>query len=121
MPKERLTVMQKRAKDACGEIVRYGSMNFSVEWCKSSTWGRCPRIMHQGEKAAHASGCGYDKLSAVLAEFLTWLVPDGLPGCSGAGVRTVQDKLKAAGWMLEHLYDGKWEDGFRISKITEAT
>lgn len=121
MPKEKLTVMQKRAKDACEEIVRYGDMNFSVEWCKSNTWGRRPRIMHRGEKAAHASGCGYDKLSAVLVEFLRWLVPDGLPGCSGAGVRTVQNRLKEAGWLLEHLYDGQREDGFRISKIKETT
>lgn len=120
MSKEKLTVMQKRAKAACEEIAQYGSSDFSVEWVKSNIWGRCPRIMHRGEKAAHASGCGYDKLSAVLVEYLTWLVPGGtLRGCSGVGVRTVQDRLKEAGWLLEHLYDGRWEDGFRISRINK--
>lgn len=115
--KEKLTVMQKRAKSACEEIARYGSSNFSVEWKKSRTWGRCPRIMHRGKKAAHASGYGYDKLSAVLVGFLGWLVPGHLNRCYGAGVRSVQEKLKEAGWMLEHLYEDNSKDGFRISRI----
>lgn len=84
-------------------------------WKKSATWGRCPSIAYRGEKAAHASGCGYDKESACLCEFLSSLAPDGIHA-SGAGFRTVVDKLAMAGWLLEKTYSGATEDGYRLSR-----
>lgn len=110
--------MEKRAAEACEDYTRNGGGSFTVDWKKSATWGNCPRIDYRGEKAAYASGCGYDKLSAVLVEYLGWLAPEGqrLSG-SGAGVRTVQDNLRVFGWELVHDYDGNREDGFTLKKI----
>ena len=50
----------------------------SIEWKRSRTWGNCPTAeMRAWDKngnfythKAHASGCGYDKGSTVLAECL---------------------------------------------------
>ena len=115
----KLTVMEKRATAACGKIKDYGSYDFQVIWKKSCTWGWCPSIYYRGKKAAYASGCGYDKLSAVLCDFLAPLIPEdsdfrGLG--SGAGLSTVQSRLDELGWTLEHVYDGRNEDGFRITR-----
>ena len=110
-----MTTMEKRAFKACREIKQFGEVSFSVIWGKSNTWGLCPRIEWQGKKAAYASGCGYDKLSAVLVDFLHHLVPE-LSGCSGAGVSSVANRLAEHGWILIHEYDGKTEDGFRIRR-----
>ena len=116
--KRKLTTMEKRAKSAC-DAIRAGNLTcFGVEWVKSRTWGNCPRIMHRGEKAAHASGCGYDKLSAVLCDFLADLVPGGIP-FHGAGVSSVIDFLAKHGWELKHTYDGKSEDAFEIRRVVE--
>ena len=109
--------MEQRAYVACQSIKAGNLTQFAVTWSKSRTWGLCPRIEYRGEKAAHASGCGYDKLSAVLAMFLMWLddrEAGSVGGCGGAGVREVQTRLAAIGWKLTHSYDGKAEDGFEI-------
>jgi len=111
-----MTKLEKRAKEACDEYARRGEGSFAVIWAKSSTWGLCPRIEWRGEKAAHASGCGYDKLSAVVAEYLSPLVPEvGFRG--GAGINSVIDCMKEYGWELKHTYDGKTEDGFELTKL----
>lgn len=110
-----MTTMERRAQEACQRIEANGSMDFAVYWAKSNVWGRCPRIEWRGKKAAHASGCGYDKLSAVLVDFLYPLVPE-LAGCSGAGVSRVIQRMAEHGWILEHAYEGRTEDGFTITK-----
>jgi hypothetical protein len=112
-----MTTVEKRAFEACRTIKEFGALSFSVVWVKSNTWGMCPRIEWRGKKAAYASGCGYDKLSAVLVDFLHPLVPE-LAGCSGAGVSSVADRLAKHGWMLIHEYDGQREDGFSIRRVT---
>lgn len=94
-------------------------MDFAVYWAKSNVWGLRPRIEWHGKKAARASGCGYDKLSAVLVDFLHPLVPE-VAGCSGAGVGSVIQRMAEHGWKLEHVYEGKTEDGFRIARIEKA-
>lgn len=51
---------------------------FDVEWRKSRTWGYCPRAKWRCyfkngffmEGSEYASGCGYDKLSTVVANGL---------------------------------------------------
>ena len=110
-----MTTMERRAQEACQRIEANGSMDFAVYWARSSTWGLCPRIEWHGKKAAHASGCGYDKLSAVLADFLHPLVPE-VGGLGGAGVGSVIRRMAAHGWKLEHVYEGSTEDGFTITK-----
>lgn len=116
------TTLERRAAAACAQIQEWGSCDFSVEWVKSSTWGFCPRVVWRGEKVAHASGCGYDKLSAVLAEFLTWLVADSATDLGhGCGLGTVQDRLAKCGWRLEHTYNGAREDGFRLTRLPQPS
>ena len=47
------------------------SASVAVEYNKSRTWGYCPSVEVQsnnGKTSGHASGCGYDKESAAVAE-----------------------------------------------------
>lgn len=46
---------------------------FAIEWRRSRTWGRIAVIETNDGKAAEASGCGYNKESAALAQFLQFL------------------------------------------------
>lgn len=109
--------MEQRAAAECARIERNGEGAFCVVWKKSRTWGNCPSISDlNGEKAAHASGCGYDKLSAVVCEFLAWLSPSGYLKTGGAGIRATIQELAGLGWELEHTYDGNSEDGFTIRR-----
>lgn len=113
--KQRIGKIEARAIAAC-EAIKNGSLSdFSIEWRKSACWGRVAAITYRGEKAAEASGCGYDKESACLVAFLYPLTKD-IGRCGGAGLRTVQDRLKAAGWILTHTFNGKHEDGYRIER-----
>lgn len=121
MSKQKLSKTEQRAAEACGWYAQNGGGEFSVEWNRSAMWGLCPRIDWRGERAAYASGCGYDKLSAVLCEFLYTLDPDGgLRGCGGAGLSTVQDRLETVGWVLIQTFNGRTEDGFRLRRLTDA-
>ena len=55
-------------------------IKIEVEWYKSRTWGLCPSVdltwldvdgrWHKASRAGYASGCGYDKHSAAVAEAL---------------------------------------------------
>jgi hypothetical protein len=48
-------------------------INISVEWHKSRTWGSCPKVEARtqgGYFTGSASGCGYDKESAAIAQAL---------------------------------------------------
>lgn len=113
--------METRAFNACQDIKAYGSATIRVDWRKSKTWGMCPRIDWHGEKAAYAGGCGYNKESAVLAEFLQWLAPDPwiIGQHYGAGLRAVQDELAKLGWTLTQVYSGNREDGYRIERTED--
>lgn len=109
--------MERRAKAACEAIAAAGHGVLEIEWRKSRDYGLCPAVIWQGQKAAHASGCGYDKLSAVLASFLRFLDPEAWRA-SGAGVRSVQDRMAAAGWTLEHTANGRAYDVFTLTRTT---
>lgn len=117
----KLTITQKRAKAALSVLTEEGTTHhFSAVWKKSSTWGYCPSISYRGAKAAYAGGCGYDKLSGVLAEYLSQL-PDqkaanAVARLSGAGLNSVISTLAEHGWKLVHVYNGNSEDGFTIEK-----
>lgn len=48
-------------------------INISVEWHRSRTWGNCPKVEARttgGYFTGSASGCGYDKESAAIAQAL---------------------------------------------------
>jgi len=117
--KIKLTKVEQRAHDACETYARWGHGDFQVHWVKSKTWGNVPHINWRNEKASYASGCGYDKLSAVVADFLKYL--PGAPNAGlfgGCGISSLQDYLLLdCGWKLVHVYDGKTEDGFNLTKI----
>lgn len=110
-----MSILQKRAARACAEIEEQGYGVIFVEWRKSRVYGYCPCILYHREKAAYASGCGYDKLSAVLAEYLEPLVP-GIERCSGAGETSIIEFLAEHGWELKHTYSGNTEDGFTLTR-----
>lgn len=120
--KKKLTPTERRARAFC-EAIRAGAVrHFTVEWIKSRTWGNCPRIRWQGGKVAHASGCGYDKHSTVLALALYWLPED--PGqqhriacTAGSGVSSIRNILAECGWTLE-TQNGHAEDFHTISPRT---
>lgn len=119
--KTRYTKMESRAILACDSIRECGRAEFGMEWRPSRTWGRIAVILWRNEKVSEASGCGYDKESAALANFLRFLATDpagqaAIHAGHGAGFCTVQEKLNAAGWILRKTYSGKWEDGFSLER-----
>jgi len=116
MKAQKLTTMERRAKNFCDDLTRYDGGTVNVEWRKSSCYGYCPAVMYNGEKVAYASGCGYDKISAALAEALHFLIPDGLHGCSGCGVSTVKARLAEHGWSMEQTASGDTFDAFRLTR-----
>lgn len=122
MKKPKLTAMERRAAEFCADASRFDSTVINVEWRKSSTWGLCPVIEHNGAKVAYASGCGYCKLSAVLAETLRFLFEPGseafcaVQNCHGAGVGSVESALVAHGWKLETTASGKTFDSYRLTR-----
>lgn len=113
----KLTAMEKRAKAFCDEIKQRGHVDFAVLWKKSATWGSCPSITYRGCKIAHASGCGYDKLSAVLHHALKFL-SDDWTHCGGHGESAVIEECKRHGWALKCVYDGNMEKGYTLERIT---
>lgn len=113
-----MTTLEKRAKAACDFATLHRSMAFNVVWKKSRTWGYTPSIKHWNEVAARETGCGFDKLSAVVATFLTHLDPSGkIAAAGGAGINSVIEACRDAGWILKHTYNGESEDGFEISRV----
>ena len=116
---EKLTTIERRAKQACAEIARDKSGDLQVLWARSRDWGFCPRIEYRGRKVAHTSGCGYDKLSQVLADFLRFLVPE-VWACGGAGVSRVIAVMRQHGWDLTYVYNGNREDFFTLKQKEKA-
>jgi len=129
----KLTTCEKRAKDWCDKIVREGNQSniqcFHVEWIDSATWGSNPRIMTHNGKATNVSGCGYDKLSQCLADFLRFLFPIGSGGYhavwakGGCGEGSIMAALDRYGWTLKKTGSGKTWDAYTLAKLpaTEDT
>ncbi len=116
-----LTTIERRAYNACVYFEESEHGSFQVIWKKSRTWGTIPSISWHGGKASIASGCGYDKLSTVVAYFLQYLkgAPD-VTRYAGVGISSLQTYLLSVGWQLKHVYNGKTEDGFELVKIPEV-
>jgi len=114
----KLTTLEKRAKVACEGILENNGGDFGIEWRDSRMWGLIAVITnYRGEKAAEASGCGYDKESQVLANFLEFLCPSVI-STGGAGYSAVQRACLKDGWVIERTASGKKFNGFRIEKLT---
>lgn len=114
---------ERAAYQACSRI-REGSgvWYFSIIWKRSATWGHNPNVHFRGEIVGKASGCGYDKESAALAEFLHFLPvsPDdqrAVWATSGCGFNSVVESLAILEWKLVKTYSGKTEDGYTIERI----
>ena len=118
MKTQKLNQTEKRAQAFCAAAVKNGETTLNVEWRKSRDWGHCPAVINgRGEKIGYASGCGYDKLSAALVDALFFLLPDnGLRGLSGAGLSSVQRRLKEHGWTLEQTANGDTYDAFWLTR-----
>ena len=117
MTKHRYNQTEREAIAACEAIKANGSGSFRIVWVKSRTWGHNPNVKYNGYTVGKASGCGYDKESAALADFLRFLAPDGnVYAASGAGFGAVVRVLDEAGWTLEKTYSGKSEDGYSITR-----
>lgn len=120
-----MTIRQKRARAFC-EHIRDNSdflTTINVDWARSRDWGLNPRIEYRGKKVAFASGCGYCKLSTVLAEALYFLgdTPEeelSIACCGGAGVSSLIDRLKTLGWELNPVASGKTYDCYTIRRIS---
>lgn len=121
----KLTTLERRAKAMCdGFRAQYDKDDgplVVVKWTKSRTWGMCPSI-YDGERVAYASGCGYDKLSAVLSEALCWMgtTPElrmAIACCGGSGVFMVQGALRAAGWDLRAGYTDSTTDTYSLIRV----
>ena len=68
---------QKKTEEGLAMLERVANapdlefVSVSVNWMKSRTWGYCPRVetwSNYGRFYGHASGCGYDKESAAVAD-----------------------------------------------------
>lgn len=117
----RQTKAEACAEALCNQAKQEGSVFFSVEWTRSRTWGQCPKVLYRGDVAARASGCGYDKQSAALAEALSPLgeTKEGriaIGACRAAGLRALQAALAGLGWTLVQEYDGKREEGYHLHR-----
>ena len=108
----------RNAKEVAASILSDGNgltYSLSMEWKRSRVWGANPVLTYNGTTVAKASGCGYDKESAALADFLSRLVPEAARS-SGAGFQSVVDAMAAAGWELKKTYCGVREDGYELRR-----
>jgi hypothetical protein len=108
--------METRAHRACETIKEGERYVIHVEWRRSRAYGLCPAIETYEGKAAYAGGCGYDKLSAVLCEFLCWLSPRGYLESSAAGESAVVAELAELGYKLSHIAGTRTVDIFEIRR-----
>lgn len=127
-------------------------IEIEVEWHKSHTWGMCPRVemrwedaeghWHYDEKAGYASGYGYDKHSAAVAEALNKhfknllysarnrdfkKAPYGIPKYEGSfphfeggiGMSCYPLIMRWLGYTMKHTADGRTYDKWVIVKNSE--
>lgn len=126
-------------------------IEIDVEWKKSSTWGWCPTAemswedakgnWHRIEKAGHASGCGYDKHSTVVADALNHFknlryavrnknfknAPYGISKSDytycyfegGVGMSCYPRIMDWLGYEMKYVADGKTYDKWVIIKKSE--
>lgn len=116
----KLTITEKRARHFCEALVRNKGGCINVEWKRSHMWGLNPVIDAYGGKCTNVSGCGYDKLSAALAQCLRFLFPIGSVAYNevwqtgGAGDSETCKVLSKYGWLLERVGSGKTFDCYQL-------
>lgn len=108
--------LEERAANFCRSVERTGGGVFTVEEKPSRTWGYIPSISTHEGVAARASGCGYDKRSAVLAQLL---VPLGgrIGKTEGAGESAVVAACREQGWELAQVGGSKRSTTYTITRI----
>lgn len=121
----KLTALERRAKLYAEEVRTYGSAQLSVYWKANRTWGLNPSVEGNGVKIGYASGCGYCKESAALADALRFLGADDeqqmrIWRTSGCGVESVAQALAEAGYKLETRHIGKREHAYRVIRKAAA-
>ena len=113
----------------------FESLTLTVEWKRSATWGANPhaelKVWSKGSFAiykANANGCGYCKLSAVMAdvfnqslslrklilnsETLCYGMRDTTFASGGVGLSSLQNAFDVLGYKLKQTASGKTFDVF---------
>lgn len=108
-------------REVCARQPDYAA-RLGLVWRKSRTWGFCPSLETlSGERIAYASGCGYDKESAALANGLRFLgateqEQGRIHGRGGCGLGPLTETLAELGWILTKVHNGRTEDGFTVAR-----
>ena len=116
---------ERAAIAVCERIRANGTGAICIVWVRSRTWGSNPNVQHYGTTIGRASGCGYNKESAALADALRFLGTTeeeqrAIWTTSGAGVSSLQCELEKQGWTLTRTYSGQNEDGYTIERIKKG-
>ena len=120
MKTPRLTQTEKNAVRLCADVSA-APVTFAVDWKPSRTWGKTAGVYYRGDRCSLASGCGYDKLSAALADALRWLFPHGtdahtaIARAQGTGERPTIATLAAHGYTLTPVFQNKTTNAYTIS------
>lgn len=122
MTNNRFGKLESRALEYCERLQDTGGDSLTVEWRRNANGENVARIETWQGVAARASGCGYDKLSTVLAELLYWLgdTPEARRAIrltGGAGESETIRALAAHGWHLECVARTKSTDRFTVRRI----
>lgn len=107
--------LDDRAARWCRATEENGEGFFAIEEKPSKTWGYIPSISTHEGVAARASGCGYDKKSATLAQFLGSL-GGTIVFTGGAGYHSVVEACAVIGWKLEQVGWTKRSTSYKISR-----
>lgn len=117
----KLTTLEKRAQDFAAQVRHHGSSQLTVTWMRSREWGLNARVDGCGifGKMAYASGSGYCKESAALADALRFLGADEeqqrlIWRTSACGVEAVRAALAKVGYELDAQYIGRLEHVYQV-------
>jgi hypothetical protein len=114
--KRRLTAMETRAQQY-GKRIRQGITTVIV--LNRSRAGGCSILDNGGRLVARASGCGYDKEAAVLADLLRWVGEtdaerSAIWRCEG--VPELTRVLRSYGWVLQSLGGPARQESYAIRR-----
>ena len=124
--------VSKRDKNIQGFLDRAFSYDgtehtFAIHWKKSKDYGNNPHIYDlNGKNLIRVSGCGYDKRSDALAEYLCNLPTleendrKKIRSTGGSGDNNVIRKVLEFGFKLEPLYTDSKVDVYKIVMLDFA-
>ena len=124
MKTPRLTQTEKNAVRLCADILKDSPDKtcFTVDWKPSRTWGKTAGVYYRGARCSLASGCGYDKLSAALADAFRFLFPPGtdahlaIARAQGTGEAPTVRTLKEHGFTLTPVFQDATTNAYTITK-----